>query len=307
MEDEESKEIQVSEESSEIVMIDTTSKSKANSSRKKRQESVPKVGQKRLRKSKKAEESEEPANENSFDEEDSQPVKKRKIAPGKAKNEKQPKAKKPPKRPTEFKKGKWNPDIELIDVDKHKESFINEPFLDCCIRCNNKNIIRAAITGNDKLLKAGIASKEKISSLTAYWSPEVKWTSLEYMVSNNEHDLLEILLHPKVKIPAHSTYDQERNISYTTRVHDPQYLMSFIDSGMVDKMAYGARVRKVQMTRGNRQGNNAFLEYVDNPTKNPVYYVQDDHFLRRMIYTDSVEYETFKQIYKLNPNIENYL
>ena len=41
--------------------------------------------------------------------------------------------------------------------------------------------------------------------------------------------------------------------------------MNFVDSGMVSHMAYGTRVRKVQMTRGNRQGNNAFLEYLDNP------------------------------------------
>ena len=29
-------------------------------------------------------------------------------------------------------------------------------------------------------------------------------------------------------------------------------------------MAYGAHVRAVEMTRGNRQGNNAFLDYADN-------------------------------------------
>ena len=29
-------------------------------------------------------------------------------------------------------------------------------------------------------------------------------------------------------------------------------------------MAYGARIRSVEMTRGGRQGNNAFLEYQDN-------------------------------------------
>jgi hypothetical protein len=83
--------------------------------------------------------------------------------------------------------------------------------------------------------------------------------------------------------------------------------MNFVDSGMVSHMAYGARVRRVQMTRGNRQGNNTFLEYPDNNQKNPVYYITDEYFIKRMLYTESVEYETFKQIYKLNPNIENTL
>ena len=32
------------------------------------------------------------------------------------------------------------------------------------------------------------------------------------------------------------------------------------DTGEVGKMAFGVKVKKVQMMRGNRQGNNAFLE-----------------------------------------------
>ncbi len=76
--------------------------------------------------------------------------------------------------------------------------------------------------------------------------------------------MLETLLHPKLKVPAHSTYEQERNNFFNERVPNPSYLMQFIDSGMVSHMAYGARVRKVEMTRGNRQGNNAFLQYTDN-------------------------------------------
>lgn len=83
--------------------------------------------------------------------------------------------------------------------------------------------------------------------------------------------------------------------------------MSFVDTGSVSHMAYGARIRKVQQGRGNRQGNNAFLEYHDNNMKNPVYYVQNEYFIKRMMYSETVDYETFKQIYKLNPNIENTL
>ena len=32
------------------------------------------------------------------------------------------------------------------------------------------------------------------------------------------------------------------------------------DTGEVGKMAFGFKIRKVQMMRGNRQGNNAFIE-----------------------------------------------
>jgi hypothetical protein len=73
-------------------------------------------------------------------------VKKRKVGEGKAKAEKPAKGKKAPKRPTEFKKGKWNPNIEIEKYDTIKEAPQDEPFFNCCIRCNNKNVIRAGVT-----------------------------------------------------------------------------------------------------------------------------------------------------------------
>lgn len=83
--------------------------------------------------------------------------------------------------------------------------------------------------------------------------------------------------------------------------------MNFIDSGMVSNMAYGTRVRRVEMTRGNRQGNNAFLQYEDNNHKSPVNYVTDESFIRKILYNQSVDSETYKQIFKLNPHIEAFL
>lgn len=83
--------------------------------------------------------------------------------------------------------------------------------------------------------------------------------------------------------------------------------MSFIDSGMVSNMAYGTRVRKVEMTRGNRQGNNAFLQYEDNYNRNPVHFTTDERFIRNILYSKTVDHETFKQVYKLAPNIESTL
>jgi hypothetical protein len=122
---------EVEDASQEIYMINTTSKGRKVPPAtqpvpsKKRAESVPKVGSKRIRKASKKdlddededEEMEEPSGIE--DDEDSKPVKKRKVAGGKA--EKAPKAKKAPKRPTEFKKGKWNPNVELAEMDIYLE------------------------------------------------------------------------------------------------------------------------------------------------------------------------------------------
>lgn len=59
------------------------------------------------------------------------------------------------------------------------------------------------------------------------------------------------------------------------------------------------------MTRGNRQGNNAFLEYVDNQNRNLYNYISNENFLKKILYIHSVEWETFKQFIKLNINVEN--
>ena len=101
------------------------------------------------------------------------------------------------------------------------EAPSSDLFLDCCIRCNNKNIIRAVVTDNERLLKKGIAETKKISNLLAYWSPEDKKTALDHIIDKNHHEFLEILMHPKVVIPAHSTYERERDLTYTSRVGDP--------------------------------------------------------------------------------------
>ena len=52
----------------------------------------------------------------------------------------------------------------------------------------------------------------------------------------------------------------KRNALFSTdRADDDPFLINFINTGHVSHMAYGCHVRSVQMTRGNRQGNNAFI------------------------------------------------
>ncbi|MFS8160370.1 MAG: hypothetical protein ACMG6E_09235, partial [Candidatus Roizmanbacteria bacterium] len=112
--------------------------------------------------------------DNSNEEEGSEVVqKKRKLAGGKeqkVKKEKKAKVPKQAKKPTEFKKGKWNPEIVLLKEDKYKFNSSDKPFFDCCIRCNNKNLFRAANTANETLLKECLQATKKISILTPFWS-----------------------------------------------------------------------------------------------------------------------------------------
>ena len=129
-------------------------------------------------------------------ERDTKVVKRRKKADGESDPETsadiaKKKKKKPPKKPTVFKKGKWNPDVELVEVHSHREDQSSDLMLECCIGCNNKNVIRAAITNNGKLLDNAMQNTKKISELTEPWSPELKWCSMEYLVFANRHDLLQ--------------------------------------------------------------------------------------------------------------------
>jgi len=86
---------------------------------------------------------------------------------------------------------------------------------------------------------------------------------LEILVERADMTLLEALLHPKLQIQKdyiNGDYDAQRATLYGRRSQDEPYLMNFVETGRVSHMAYGTAVRSVQMTRGNRQGNNAFLE-----------------------------------------------
>ena len=73
-----------------------------------------------------------------------------------------------------------------------------------------------------------------------------------------------MLLAPDTKPKAGEDYSAALVSLLTRDQGQPEpYLISYVDSGMVSNRAYGARVRAVTMTRGGRQGNNAFLEYAD--------------------------------------------
>ena len=58
------------------------------------------------------------------------------------------------------------------------------------------------------------------------------------------------------------------------------------------------------MTRGNRQGNNAFLEYRDNNESNPFNYLLTPHFIKRQLYFRGMTVETYRIITKLCPQLE---
>jgi hypothetical protein len=123
---------------------------------------------------------------------------------------------------------------------------------------SNREVIRACNTSNKTLLKACIEAKDVVSTLCQQWSTHNKESALYCAIKRNDHKLIEMLLKPKLKVAKNSTYMAEYNTVYGGRIIKPTTLLNVIDPGSVSHMAYGTRIRKVQMGRGNRQGTNAF-------------------------------------------------
>lgn len=77
-------------------------------------------------------------------------------------------------------------------------------------------------------------------------------------------------------------------------------LMSKFDTGQVSDRAFGTRVRKVEMMRGGRQGNNAFMQDIKRNSEydSILSQLQNDELLGvRIAYSNNVELETLRFIY----------
>ena len=62
-------------------------------------------------------------------------------------------------------------------------------------------------------------------------------------------------------------------------------------------MAFGFKIRKVQMMRGNRQGNNAFLEDSVHKHLTPIdYLVNNEYCINRIFSHDIVDLKTLEII-----------
>jgi len=131
----------------------TRSKSKTQAAKR------PEVGEKRRRHASESEKEGEDSDGARADSSELVPVKKRRVAANRVETIRTTRPKPPPKMPTVYKRGKWNPDIQIIQEDKIRDATDSQMSMECCTRCNNRNVHRAALTGNEKLLNACIFAK----------------------------------------------------------------------------------------------------------------------------------------------------
>lgn len=147
---------------------------------------------------------------------------------------------------TTYKKGVANPNVKVIPYNEYLSDPSNDPKFGVSIRINSLNFHRAVVTNNKVLLKNLSASIYKIGFVLQSWGPEYNLSCLERAILlNNEFfvkKIIEELVNPKIK-----------------RGYQPPSALALVSTGSVCKEAYGVRTRAVQMSRGGREGNNAFL------------------------------------------------
>ena len=68
-------------------------------------------------------------------------------------------------------------------------------------------------------------------------------------------------------------------------------------------MTFGVKVRKVQMMRGGRQGNNAFVEDPIHTHQTPIDYLMNDEYcLEKIFATDFVSRDSLNVLLKIIGN-----
>jgi hypothetical protein len=150
----------------------------------------------------------------------------------------------------------------LITEEKEKLSNSNEPEYGTGHRSNANNVIRAIKTDNVTLLRKCFKDKQKVHDLNQPWGQPVaddSYFSPLQLVTMKESETLLKEFYPN--FPASKlgvTYGTQLTELYAQRKNVRQPLLQKIQTGNVSHKAYGARIRAVEMTRGNRQGNNAF-------------------------------------------------
>ena len=117
---------------------------------------------------------------------------------------------------------------------------------------NNKNIIRAAYTSNHKLLQDVLTVNNKVSSHYDKWAPENDMTALELFFKNKDKKGLKMLIDHWNEV--------RKGTSKQQMGFNPPVGLREISTGYNSIYAFGVRVRKVAMARGGKEGNNAFVE-----------------------------------------------
>ena len=190
-----------------------------------------------------------------------------------------------------FKKGVGNPNIKAFNTNPLLYDSSPIPDYSLSIRLSNLIFHRAAVTYNQELLTNLLNSKHQISNINESWGPECEITSLERAILAENKEFI---------TKVYKELSQKQLIRTSML---PNGLTS-VDTGEVCIQAYGVRTRKVQMSRGGREGNNALI--YNSPYTDNLSYFSSEPFLKKLIFKGASA-EILTLLITLNPAIENSL
>jgi ankyrin repeat protein len=197
------------------------------------------------------------------------------------------------KLPTVYKKGKWNPNVVLVTKCEQLESKSEVPNFECSARNSNREVIRAAKIGSKRLLDKILESDSKISRLTERWGIENSMTAFKVYIDQGDMEGLIYLLEQ-----LNPAMNKGKTVKYGK---DNVVYIKAIDTGFNDKYAYGVATRKVNVSRGGRQGNNAFVE--DHKYAN----IFDDEHITYLVCHQKTTAKDVEKFLGFFPNYEHQL
>jgi ankyrin repeat protein/predicted DNA-binding WGR domain protein len=194
----------------------------------------------------------------------------------------------------DYKPNQWNKRVPDFKIFEQLDGKSDTPNFSCGVFNNNREIMRACRTGNKKLLQAILSSKEKVSSLNSNWGIEEKINPLQVLCEKNNIDMIKTLVG---KMEESSNSDTRVSLA-----REPEVGIETIQTGFNDKYAYGVYTRKVNVSRGGRQGNNAFLED-DHTTVD----LDNDFIDQHLAPIHNLSVEVIKNLIALKPDFEHEL
>ena len=192
---------------------------------------------------------------------------------------------------TSYKKGLGNPKVKVIPYTDYLLDPSPDPKFGISIRVNSLNFHRAVATNNKKLLASLLHSSYKIGQVMQSWGPEHSLCCLERAIlQNNEYFVTKII--------------QEINTPKIKKGYQPPSSIAYISTGSVCVEAYGVRTRKVQMSRGGREGNNAF--YFETAYTDTTQCLHTADFVKNIL-RKGVSSGMLTTLISLEPHFENTL
>lgn len=190
-----------------------------------------------------------------------------------------------------YKKGVGNPNVQVLPMTDCLLDPSDEPKFGISMRINNLNFHRAVATNNKTLFENLLASRYKIGRISESWGPEhpISCTERAILLGNEYFvkAIIQELRSPSIK----KGYDQGSSLSH-------------ISTGSVCIEAYGVRTRKVQMSRGGREGNNAF--YFESQYNDTLQEFHSIDFIKKII-RNNVSPKILTLIISLIPSFTNTL